>query len=147
MKLRLIRKDGKQFLLCNNGSIAEADDRILHLLFVCYKDPDTFNGQYGSWNAEYDTMESYPGYTIAYVNDSGHLCLIENPFMALMQNLSDDEYITLHDYAVMHGKNDNRIKLLCRENRIPGAIKKAGKWFVPRHAPYPQDARYSGVEK
>lgn len=147
MKLRLIKKDSKLLLLCNDGTMADADERILRLLFVCYKDISAFNGQHGLWNSECKSMDLYPGTTIAYVNDSNQLCLVENPFIALMQNLSDDEYITLHEYAVIHGKNDNRIKLLCREERIPGAIKKAGKWFVPRHAPYPQDARFSGVEK
>ncbi len=147
MKLRLIKRDSKLLLLCNDGSIADADERTLRLLFVCYKDISTFKGQQGFWTVECDAMDLYPGTTIAYVNDFNHLCLVENPFISLMQNLADDEYITLHEYAVLHGKNDNRIKLLCREERIPGAIKKAGKWFVPRHAPYPQDARFSGVEK
>lgn len=147
MKLRLVKKEGKMLLLCNDGSIAETNERMLRLLFISYKDIDSFAGQQGMWQTQFDSMDLYPGTTIAYVNDSYHLCLVENPFISLMQNLSDDEYITLHEYAVLHGKNDNRIKLLCREKRIPGAIKKAGKWFMPRHAPYPQDARFSGIEK
>ena len=147
MKLRLIKKDGQHLLLCADGTIAQADDRIMRELFVCFKTPSSFSGNYGHWDQESTTMESVKGNTMAYVNEENELCLVENPFLSLMQNLADDEYITLHEYAEIHQKNDNRIKALCREERIPGAIKKAGKWFIPKHAPYPKDARYSGVEK
>lgn len=147
MKIRLIKKDGQCILLCADGTIALADNVLLRELFVCFKNYSSFTGKNGRWDKEDSEMGAIEGKTLAYVNDENHLCLIENPFLALMQNLADNEYITLHEYAELHKKNDNRIKALCREERIPGAIKKAGKWFVPRHAPYPKDARYSGVEK
>lgn len=147
MKLRLIKKDGLYLLLCADGTTAIADDALLRELFVCFKTYSSFCGNQGRWDQESNTMENVKGNTLAYVNDDNELCLVENPFLSLMQNLADDEYITLHEYAELHQKNDNRIKALCREERIPGAIKKAGKWFVPKHAPYPKDARYSGVEK
>lgn len=147
MKLRLIKRDGKHLLLCADGTIADADKTLLRELFVCFQTPESFVGKQGRWDQETNQIESVKGNTLAYVNDKNELCLIENPFLSLMQNLADDEYITLHEYAELHQKNDNRIKALCREERIPGAIKKAGKWFVPKHAPYPKDARYLGVEK
>ena len=147
MKLRLIKKDGQHLLLCADGTIAYVDDRVMRELFVCFKNPSSFSGSYGRWDQEAVAMESIKGNTMAYVNEENELCLVENPFLSLMQNLADDEYITLHEYAEIHQKNDNRIKALCREERISGAIKKAGKWFIPKHAPYPKDARYSGVEK
>ena len=147
MKLRLIKKDSQKLLLCQDGTVAIADNELLRKLFVCFDNPATFSGKYGHWNKEIERMDDFEGKTLAYVSDDCQLCLIENPFMALMQNIADDEYITLHEYAELHRKNDNRIKALCREERILGAIKKAGKWFIPKHAPYPQDARYSGVEK
>lgn len=147
MKLRLLKKDGQCVLLCPDGTIAIAGNTLLRELFVCFKKPSSFHGNSGRWDMEAATMAEVKGMTLAYVNDDSELCLIENPFLSLMQNLADDEYITLHEYAELHKKNDNRIKALCREERIPGAIKKAGKWFIPKHAPYPKDARYSGVEK
>ena len=147
MKLRLIKKEGQRLLLCVDGTIALADNALLRELFVCFKTPSSFCGNQGRWDQEANTMERVKGDTLAYVNDDNELCLVENPFLSLMQNLADEEYITLHEYAELHQKNDNRIKALCREERIPGAIKKAGKWFIPKHAPYPKDARYLGVEK
>ena len=147
MKLRLIKKESQYFLLCSDGTIAIADGALLRELFVCFKTSASFSGKNGRWDKGTLTMDRVEGTTLAYVNEKNELCLIENPFISLMQNLADDEYITLHEYAELHNKNDNRIKALCREERIPGAIKKAGKWFVPKHAPYPKDARYSGVEK
>ena len=147
MKLRLVKKDGQLLLLCADGTVAIADNTLLRELFVCFKSPTSFTGKLGRWDNKGVSIEDVKGTTVAYVNDKNELCLIDNPFLALMQNLADDEYITLHEYAEIHQKNDNRIKALCREERIPGAIKKAGKWFVPKHAPYPKDARYSGVEK
>lgn len=147
MKLRLIKKDGQLILLCPDGTKAVADNALLRKFFVSFKTPMSFSGNNGRWDQDAITMGDIKGMTLAYVNDKNELCLIENPFISLMQNLADDEYITLHEYAELHQKNDNRIKALCREERIPGAIKKAGKWFIPKHAPYPKDARYSGVEK
>lgn len=146
MKLRLIKKDGQYSLLCEDGTIANVNDAVLRELFICFKTTN-FTGKNGYWNQETPIIDDVKGTTIAYINDKNELCLVENPFLTLMQNLADDEYITLREYAELHHKNDNRIKALCREERIPGAVKKAGKWFIPKHAPYPKDARYSGVEK
>ena len=147
MKARLVKKDGQIKLLCPDGSIKLADDVVLKQLFICWQTVDKIKGRDGQWNTEVKEIEKYEAHTLAYVTDDNHLCLIENPFVSLMQNLVDDEYITLHEYAELQGKNDTRIKALCREDRIPGAVKKAGKWFIPKHAPYPKDARYTGVEK
>ncbi len=147
MKARLIKKDGQIMLLCSNGGIKIVDEALLKQLFICWQTIDEINGTDGYWNTETKNLDQYEARTLAYVTDDNHLCLIENPFVSLMQNLVDDEYITLHEYAELQGKNDTRIKALCRENRIPGAVKKAGKWFIPKHAPYPKDARYTGIEK
>ena len=147
MKLRLIKRDRKLLLLCADGSIATANDNVLRKLFVCFNTPEAFRGEDGRWKYGNTEIAAVDGTTVAYVNEENHLCLVENPFVSLMQNVVDDEYITLHEYAEIHQKNDNRIKALCREERIPGALKKAGKWFIPKHAPYPKDARFSGVEK
>lgn len=147
MKARLIKKDGEILLLCENGSITRANNSILRELFICFKTIGNIKGNGERWDKTVKNMSKYPGTTLAYVNNQYELCLVENPFLALMQNVTDDEYITLHEYAELHKKNDNRIKALCREGRLMGATKKAGKWFIPKHTPYPKDARYSGVEK
>lgn len=147
MKARLIRQKTKQLLLLPNGTVAIANEIVLKQLFLFFNDLSLITGKDGRWDDDCLRMEDVKGKTLAWVDDNNVLCVKENPFTPLIHNIVDEEYITLHEYAEMHGKNDNRIKLLCREGRIAGATKKAGKWFVPKHAPYPQDARYSGVEK
>ena len=147
MKARLIKQKRKLLLLLENGSTALASEEVLKQLFVSHKNLSAVRAKNGGWDGDYLKMEDVPGKTIAWVNDDNILCLKENPFMFMIQSVVDDEYITLHEYAVLHQKNDNRIKQLCRDGRIPGAQKKAGKWFVPKHAPYPEDARRTGVEK
>lgn len=148
MKARLIRKNGKMYLLCNDGSIAIADESILKQLFVCFNSVETIKGTDGQWKENNNSdIEKVSGKTLVWVDDNNCLCIKENPFTSFFESIVDNEYITLHEYALLHGKNDNRIKALCREGRISGATKKAGKWFVPKHSPYPADARYSGIEK
>lgn len=147
MKSRLIRQKGKLLLLLSDGTIAKATEGILKQLFISFSNVDTINGKDGRWDTDHLNIEDVKGKTLAWVDDKGILCIKENPFTALIQNIVDEEYVTLQEYAKMHGRNDNRIKVLCKEERIPGAQKKAGKWFIPKHAPYPEDARYSGVEK
>lgn len=147
MKARLIRQKGKLYLLLPDGTVALATEGILKQLFVSFNDVSLLSGKDGRWDADCLKMEDVKGKELAWVEENNILCIRENPFTSIIQTIVDDEYVTLHEYAEMHGKNDNRIKALCREGRISGAQKKAGKWFIPKHAPYPQDARYSGVEK
>lgn len=147
MKARLIKQRGKLLLLLENGTTALASEEVLKQLFVSHKNLSAIRGKHGGWDSDYLKIEDVPGHTIAWVDDENILCLKENPFLFMIQSVVDEEYITLHEYAELHQKNDNRIKKLCRDNRISGAQKKAGKWFIPKHAPYPPDARYSGVEK
>lgn len=147
MKSRLIRQKGKLLLLLPDGTIAKATEGVLKQLFISFASIDTINGKDGRWDTDHLNIEDVKGKTLAWVDDNGVLCIKENPFTALIQNIVDEEYVTLQEYAKMHSRNDNRIKVLCKEGRIIGAQKKAGKWFIPKHAPYPEDARYSGVEK
>lgn len=147
MKARLISKKDTLYLLSENGKMCVADEKILGRLFVYWSNIDSFIKGDDRWDDVVDRIEDYQGLTLAYINDDFHLCLIQNPFVSITPNVTEEEYITLQEYADIQGKNSSRIKVLCRENRIPGAIKKAGKWFIPKNAKYPQDARYAGVEK
>lgn len=147
MKIRLIKLNGNKLLLCSDGSIKNADKKALKELLVFFKSSEKIKGKDGKWSDEVKRMEDHPGETLAYVNSNNVLCIVENPFIELLQSIADDEYITLHEYAELHNRNDNRIKALCREGRLEGAIKKSGKWFIPKNSPYPKDARYSGIEK
>lgn len=147
MKARLITRYRKLFLLCSDGTIEEADNEVLKKLFVGFSGAEHFRGKDGRWDTKSATMDTYPGKTVAWVDDDGKLVIVENVFIPLVQSVVEEDYITVQEYAAEHSKSETLIKRLCREERIPGAVKKSGKWFIPRLSPLPPDARYAGVEK
>lgn len=147
MKARLITRYRKLYLLCSDGTIEEADDEVLRKLFVGFSGAERFHGKDGRWDAKCVNMKDYPGKSVAWVDDDGKFIILENVFIPLVQSVIEEDYITVQEYAAEQNKSETLIKRLCREERIPGAIKKSGKWFIPRLSPLPPDARYSGVEK
>lgn len=148
MKVRLIRWHKKLYLLYPDGTFETADNGLLKMLFVGFAGADKFgSGKAGRWDTECDSMEAYHGKTIAWVDDNYRLVIVENVFIPLVQAVADADYITVQEYAAAHGLGDTRVKVLCREGRIPGAIKTGSRWFIPRSSETPPDARFSGVEK
>lgn len=147
MKARLIRYRGKEQLLCSDGTIADATDSILRRLFVAHTAADMIKGKAGTWTDKCDAMEDHRGKSLAWVEDDGTLVIKENVFIPLVASVKEDDYVTAQEYAEHCGRSVARVKMLCQEGRIPGAIKKSGRWFIPRNAPFPDDARYSGIEK
>ena len=147
MKARLIRYYGKLHLLCADGTIADVTDNLLRRLFVGYVGADKLRGKAGCWKDEYDKMEAHPGKSLVWVEDDSTLVIKENVFIPFVASVKEDDYVTAQEYAEHCGRCVARVKTLCQDGRIPGAIKKSGRWFIPRHAPFPDDARYSGTEK
>lgn len=148
MKTRLVRYYGKLRLLYADGTFEAADDSILKMLFVGYMGADRFGkGKAGRWDTEHKSMEDAPGKTLAWVDDEYRLIIIENVFVPLVQSVAEEDYVTVQEYAVAHGLCDSRVKVLCREGRLAGAVRKGNRWFIPRSSELPKDARFSGVEK
>lgn len=62
------------------------------------------------------------------------------------------DYISIKEASEKWGISDSRIRLLCREDRIEGAIKIGRNWAIPFHAVKPIDGRenirkeYLGLE-
>ena len=52
-----------------------------------------------------------------------------------------DDLITTKQASDKWGISPRRISQLCNENRIPGAAKKGGVWFIPDSEQKPDDAR------
>lgn len=147
MRARLVRYRKKMLLLCANGTYDIADNDVLKRLFVGYGGASHFRGKDGRWDTTYETMEEHPGKSLVWVNDDGHLVVIENVFIPLMTAVVEDDYVTVQEYAKISGRSEARVKLLCAEGRLPGAIKKGNRWFIPRTSELPPDARFAGVEK
>jgi len=140
MKARLLKDaTGKVLLLCANGTISEAPITVLANFLLNAKDAKHFSGSDGNWSASYGDMAVYPGDTLAYVADN--LDLIISDFTAFEPLINEtyriNHYISLGEYAEKVDKSREIIKVLCRSGRIPGAQKMAGRWMIPKDAPYP----------
>lgn len=51
------------------------------------------------------------------------------------------EYISIKQLSKKWGISTRRIQILCRDGRIPGAMRIANTWAVPSDADKPKDAR------
>ncbi|MBP2027112.1 Fic family protein [Acetoanaerobium pronyense] len=57
------------------------------------------------------------------------------------------KYITAKEASERWKISDRRIRALCKEGRIEGALKIEGRWLVPNEASKPVDARESNKKK
>lgn len=51
------------------------------------------------------------------------------------------DYISIKQLSEKWGISTRRIQILCRDGRIPGAMRIASTWAVPADAEKPADAR------
>ena len=51
------------------------------------------------------------------------------------------DYMTLKEAAEKWGVTPRRVSYYCAAGRIPGAVKKAGVWLIPKNAEKPIDGR------
>lgn len=51
------------------------------------------------------------------------------------------DYISIRQLSKKWGISTRRIQILCRDGRIPGAMRIANTWAVPLDADKPKDAR------
>lgn len=49
--------------------------------------------------------------------------------------------MTTKETAALWGVSETWVTILCKQNRIPGAIKNSGRWYIPDDAQKPNDAR------
>ncbi len=152
MKTRLIRKESALLLLLDNGKLLYVEKKKLSNYLFHHKaflknNPNHLNFEItGKWDDEYDEMTEYPGDTIAYTNNKGHLVIVEiSPFEECLNNKKDtsDEklFVTVKEYADEYGKSKEQVKVFCRNGRIAGAKKIGRDWMIPKDAPYPTDRR------
>ena len=51
------------------------------------------------------------------------------------------DYMTLKEAAEKCGVTPRRVNYYCAAGRIPGAVKMAGVWLIPKNAKKPIDGR------
>lgn len=140
MKARLVKApDGNVKLLLNDGSFSNADKPLLANLIINFKKVVHFEGRDGNWRDSVEDMAFYPGETIAIVTDTGSLIIYSGEIFqdSFISYALSTDLVTTEEYAAMHDKSIEIIKVYCRNGRIPGAEKIGRAWMIPRNAPYP----------
>ena len=51
------------------------------------------------------------------------------------------DYMTLKEASEKRGVSSRQINYYCTDGRIPGAVKMAGVWLIPKTAEKPIDGR------
>ena len=51
------------------------------------------------------------------------------------------DYITVKEVSEKWGVTPRRVNYYCAGGRIPGAVKMAGVWLIPKDAEKPMDGR------
>lgn len=142
MKLRLLKQNGKLFIYCLNGTIMAVDDDALIKLLTSFDKPHLFKGTDGVWNKHFADMSEVVGETLAYVDDTKKLVVLNNNvFSGVLKETK--QYVSVTEYAKMHGKCRASVKNMCKEGRIEGIYKTSSGWLIPSDAPYPP--RKNGV--
>lgn len=149
MKARLFKdSDNIIKILCNDGTIAEANEVNLSKLLREFVFIEQLTGEIGRWDDESPNMFIYKKTqpTYAYVTDEKSL-VIDNfaPFSILFETtvMHLDDFITVNEYAAYVGKSVEQVKVYLREGKIPNARKVGRDWVIHRSSiyKYPQDKR------
>ena len=51
------------------------------------------------------------------------------------------EYVSVTQFANMHGLQDSNVRKLIRQGRLPEAFKVGNSWVIPADAKKPEDLR------
>lgn len=142
MKARVVKKDGKVMLLCNDGTISVSSVSLMKKFLSSFKECSDFSGQDGNWTELSLDMGEFPGTTLAYVTDQEALVVLDPTLFSDVFTgaafISD--YITAEEFAKKYDRSHALIKAFLRENRIPGAIRFGHVWAIPADAPYPVES-------
>ena len=57
------------------------------------------------------------------------------------------DYMTLREASEKWGISTRQINYYCTEDRIPGAVKMATIWLIPKDAEKPADRRFKNTKK
>lgn len=138
MKARLLQNNGSlQLLLCTGDikiiTFPEAKEFILS-----FDSPAHYEGS-GSWDYDGISMETYSGDTIVLVNDDGILCVIDGETFRNILSYEGPRYLTVPEYATLHGRKGAIVRRHCANGLIKGVIQKGTRWLIPEDAEYPFD--------
>ena len=137
MKVRLVARNEDLFLVKCNGDI----DRIFKIdareFLLNFRDPKYLDVA-GSWFHDSFTIDSFSGATIAYVTEQGDLVIKSMNLFRKIIVEGDTDYLTVKEYAALHGKAISTIRRLCQHGKLPGAVLRGKYYLIPANAPYPE---------
>lgn len=140
MKARIVRAENTLYLQYASGMTREvsrgtARDFLLH--------PDSFleDNELTQNTEDITILPETDLAVLFFIDDTDRLIIQDIPFF---RDLYDQtvEYLTVDEYAELHGKQRSIIVRICREGRLPGAEKKGKSWLIPKDTPYPKDGRF-----
>lgn len=143
MKARLIKEtNGNIKLLFKDGSFNNASLHLLANFLLNFKTIEDFSGKDGSWRSNVADMALYPAETLAYVSDTSELIVLSGDAFrdCFDASINIDNFISTEEYARLHNKTPEIIKVYCREGRIR-AHKVGRSWMISKDEPYPVPAR------
>lgn len=153
MKARLIKTipNDQVALLLSDGSYIESPTiSVLSILLFNFKSIDEFGLEKDAtrWTNEYPDIMAVPGYNLAYVTDSFQLVIEDiTPFVSVYDSVKAtapiEDVLTASEYAALHNKSVEQVKVFCRSGRIWGAKKVGRDWIIKADSPYPADTRFS----
>jgi hypothetical protein len=143
MQARVVKKNGKILILCNDGTISISSYSSLRAFLSSFTNCSAFTGNDGKWTDESLDMGEYPGETSAYVTDQGALVVLDPNLLSNL--LSDDsilsDYLTIDEYAKKYDRSASIIKAYIQDNRIPGVVRFGRQVAIPKDAPYPVEVQ------
>ena len=140
MKSRLVEYKGALSLLLQNGKILLVNSAEARNYLIDFNNPD-YSDVPNKLSPEELAMESYPGDTVAYVCDKGilHVMHAEKHKKLLLDN--ECRYLTVPEFAELHGRQIAIVRRMCQNGRIEGAIQKGKAWLIPATSPYPTNIK------
>lgn len=146
MKLRLLKNKKNIAIFCQNGTILIPTAHDMIRLLTAFSKPHVFKGSDGYWNTTFSNMEDADGETLAYIDDSNKLIVLnDKTFAEIVQK--EEKYISASEYAARHDKGNAIVKRLCLAGKLPGAYKTSSGWLIPENTPYPEDGRTKRAKK
>ena len=137
MKARLVARNEDLFLVKCNGDI----DRVFKIdardFLLNFKDPKYLDCA-GSWFHDSFTIDSFSGTTIAYVTDQRDLIVKDADLFRKIIVEGESDYLTVKEYADLHGKAVSTIRRLCSLGKLPGAVLRGKYYLIPANSPYPE---------
>lgn len=137
MKARLLIYEDNLILIKQNGdstleSLISAREFLLNFTDEKYYPGRGTPFYYGP------PMEEYRGETIAFVNDAGELVIQDAARYKDIIVKGESDFLSVSEYAEIHGKSVAMVRRLCQNGRIDGAVLRGKYYWIPSNAQYPK---------